>query len=273
LLWLAWRTGLFARVGVASLVGAQFVSGLDVYFLRQHAIAGDAPIRETARFIAEAHEKKYGERLILVPTFEKLSRKMPPDTVLIEHSIMAKLGLGVRVVADGYGWQGAIDYLGHDSPNDTARLFRSFGINRSLRFGDPRYEGPSHAARESVYLRWLTAYTTSEQSVDDAKLARILTLPRDVALAREPTRIAWLVCRDDAARGLYTPRGLAKRTPLQAFATELRTDSPLSYLQAANVVALDPRCADTRAWSGAISGEFSRGMSLGDVSLWVRTRR
>ncbi|MGC4065590.1 MAG: hypothetical protein QM784_13275 [Polyangiaceae bacterium] len=273
LLWLTWRRGLLARIGVGSLVAAQFVSGLDVYFLRQHAMIGDSPIRETARFIANAHEKKYDERLILVPTFEKLARQMTSDTVLLEHTMMAKLGLGVRVVADGNGWQGAIEYLDHTAPKDTARLFRDFGITKSLRFGDPRYDGLGNAARELAYLRWLVAYRKREYVTDDAKLTDVLPNPHDTNLAAEPTRIAWLVCRDQAMRGLYSPRGLAQAHPLQTFASDLRGESPLLWLRSANAVAIDVRCEDTRNWTNALTEEFSREMSLNDVSLWIRTKR
>jgi hypothetical protein len=179
----------------------------------------------------------------------------------------------VRVVADGSGWQGAIEYLDHESPTVTARLFQRFGVTDTVRYGEPSDLGPMETARELVYCRWVQAYARREHRIHEAKLFPVTAVPRDEALAVEPTRIAWLDCESPHPQGLYAPRGLAEGQPIEAFAQARLRDEPEQVLKAANAVALRDSCPDSAGLHGVLSRDFSRRATAGKTGHWVRTRR
>lgn len=265
--------GRLMGLAAAALVVVQVIDGLDVYFIRTHAMIGDSPIRAVSSLLSDGHRKIYDERRVLTSTFEKVGSLLTSDTVLLQHTVMAKLGLGVRVVADGTGWQGAIEYLDHESPIATDSLMRSMGVNKVIRYGDPGGVNPDEAARELVFMRWLGCYGSYERQVNEAKLTNLRHDPVDGPLAAEPTRIAWLDCEVGGRRGIYTPRGLSLGLPLESFNDQTFHQSPVQAVDGANALILRESCSYSNEWSSALSGTFARKMNAGSVSLWVRTSR
>ncbi|HMA96653.1 MAG TPA: hypothetical protein VKP30_28400, partial [Polyangiaceae bacterium] len=271
---LVWRRGRLPRAAAAVMVLSQLVSGLDVYFIRTHVMLGDSVIRELSLLLASGHEGKYQQRYSVVdPTFEQTARALNAETVLLQHNYQARLGLGVRVVSDGPGWQGAIEYLDHDSPQSTAQLMRGFGVNEVFRRGEHGGMSPTDAAREIVLLRWLQSYGKRERRIEEARLTTIVTEPVRADLAQEPTRIAWLDCNEQASRGLYTPRGLAQGHPIERFSAD-QGQANTNLVHRATALVLNQQCADYHEWVAGVNTMFVQSsLTAGPLSLWVRTAK
>lgn len=267
------RLGRLARAFSGLLVAVQIVLGLDVYFIRKHNMLGDSPIRVVSELLAKGHQGKYAERLEVEGTFEKMRKALGDDTVLLQHYVMARLGIGVRVVADGVGWQGAIEYLHHDSPMVTAELMQRLGVNAVARYGNPDGLDPTNAARELVFHRWLQVFGGADQHIDDASITRLLPKPKDATLAAEATRIAWLDCRGPLPRGLYTPRGLNLGLPTLRFTEEQLRAAPIQTLRDANGLVIRQTCPTLWDASWDVFGDFERRATSEDVAIWVRIRR
>jgi hypothetical protein len=270
---LAHRLGWFARGAAGVLVAVQLTSGLDVYFIPTHIMLEDSPIRAVSDLFSQGYRGNYQRRLSINPTPEKIAGFLNHDTVLLQHTVLDKLGLGVRVVVDGMGSQGAIEYLDHATPNETAALMRSFGVNRAVRYDDPGGVSPAEAGREVVFLRWLGAYGGYERVISEAKLTNLRTLPADRGLAQEPTRIAWLECQGATPRGLYTPRGLAMGQPLQRTAGDALGLDAERFVARANALIIRESCPHSGQWLRTLAGDFSHRMSAGELRIWIRTRR
>ncbi len=269
----AYKKGKASRIAAGALVVVQVVGGLDVYFIRTHVMIGDSVIRAVSSLLSDGHRNVYDERFVVASTFQKLGSYLTTDAILLQHTVMAKLGLGVRVVADGTGWQGAIEYLQHDSPQVTASLMQGFGVNKAVRYNDPGGLNLEDSARELVFLRWLNSYGGHERIVNEAKLTNVLPRPTNAALALEPTRIALLDCQMGTRRGLYTPRGLALGQTLQQFTEQELKESPEPVVDGANALIMRDSCPEFGTWSAALSSRFARRMSAGPINLWVRTSR
>lgn len=270
-LYLVWRKGVWARLGTGALVTAQIASGLDVYFMQTHMMLADSPIRALTEYLAAAHTGKYAERYVVSPTEEKVAAVLPPDAVLLSHIYQSRLGLGVRVVADGAGWQGAIEYLQHGSPADTADLLNRLGVSHVMRHPDPKALSNRDMAREIVFQRWLALYTDPERNYDDATLAKVASLPRDAALAGQPTRIAVFDCAARASVGIYTPRGLGQGEAFKTLPWDALIQNESDELNATTVIVQKGACRLSPELQGILNDRFAKRFDAGQTSIWLRT--
>lgn len=271
-LYLVWRRGTWARFGVGTLVAAQIASGLDVYFMQTHMMLADSPIRALTEHLAAAHQHKYAERYVVSPTEEKVAAALPANAVLLSHIYQSRLGLGVRVVADGLGWQGAIEYSLHDSPAATATLFHGLGVSHVLRRADSKVLSPSEVSREIVFHRWLAVYTHHERVYDDATLATVMSFPRDSTLAHQATRIAWFDCSVRTSIGIYTPRGLVEQVALKILPLSAVQPSEANELDATTAVVRHGACKLPAELESALTGHFDKRFEAGSASIWLRTK-
>lgn len=272
LLYLVWRSGTWARFGVGTLVAAQIALGLDVYFMQTHMMLADSPIRALTEYLAAAHKGKYAERYVVSPTEEKVAAALPPNAVLLSHIYQSRLGLGVRVVADGVGWQGAIEYSLHDSPAATAALFQGLRVSHVLRRADSNPPIPSELSREIVFHRWLALYTEHQRVYDDAMLTSVRSLPRDSRLAHQPTRIAWFDCSVRSSIGIYTPRGLLDQVVLKTLPLSAVQPSESNELAETTAMVRHGACKLPAELESALSGHFDERFEVGSTSIWLRTK-
>ena len=267
---LAWSRGAVVKVAVGLLVLLQWVWGSDVYFFRTHSMSGDSPIRATGEFLGAAHRGVYDQRLSLSPTFEKIAALLPKGARALFHRERLRLGLGIQFVEDTPGWQGAIEYLDTISPEATFELLRSIGVTHAL-WGKNRGTLPrADVAREAVFARFIAEYITLEATVDGWEVGTVRSVPNDATSANAPTAIAWLVCNTDAAPGQYSPQGLAASKPTRPYS---KTSSAKIELAMSNVAVTKASCDALSAELAVVNQEFVQMGQIGDLTMWVRSKR
>lgn len=126
---LAWQWGLFARLGVGVLVilqvswGAKFMLGggeprvAALMSMWKSDISSDPAVSPYDRFRSN---------------YQKLSKLLPSDAVVLLHSHHVHLGIHRRTVADWTGWQYLIDYRPMKTPRDLYLRYRELGITHMI---------------------------------------------------------------------------------------------------------------------------------------------
>jgi hypothetical protein len=266
LVMLLWHRGALARGGVALLVVSQAIAGSDAYFYRVHAMAGDAPIKAFVDFVSLGQKGQYKEQLRVWGDVNRndLSKHVPRGGKVLAHHLVEQLGLGVPSVTDGMGWQAALDYLAQPSPADTLAIWRSLGITHLVWKDSVQSRDRDFLAREAVFQRAVALYVPRFEPVGQYQFGA-LDWHAQPATAQVPTRIAWIGCGGDLETGIYTPRDYA-----EGHAPAVRGLTP-AVLADANVVMRHLPCGfPSPEVEGAINGQFSRRVQLGDVLLLAR---
>lgn len=268
---LAWRMGPLVRGAVGMLVALQLVWGGDVYFYRQHAMAGDNPLKALVDHLGSGQEHRYEERDRPVADLLQLGELLPQGAKPVLHGLDGRLGIKHEFLVDELGWQGAIDYAALESPAATFALWRKMGATHVSWFRNRGATSPEDLAREAVFARTLQQYTIEAVSVGGRLMARLSDGPMDARATSAPTRIAWLGCGGDPPTGIYATRELAPRNPSIALSEQSLRDGPLQALAWANALVLRPSCDAVSAIMGSLRTEFEARIDAGDVSVWVRT--
>jgi hypothetical protein len=263
------RRGALARGAVALLVVSQAVAGSDVYFYRNHGMAGDAPIKVFTDFVSLGQKGQYKDQLRVWDDVDRndLSRRVPKGGKVLAHHLVEQLGLGVPSVTDGVGWQAAIDYLAQPTPADVLALWRSLGIT-CISWKDPvQPRDRDFLAREAVFQRATALYVPRFETVGKYPFGA-LDLGALPAAARVPTNIAWIGCGGDLETGIYTPRDYA-----EGHAPTVR-GLTVPVLAGANVVMRHPSCGfPSPEVERAIGAEFTQRVQVGDILLLARNER
>ena len=268
---LAWRAGVVVRAGIVLLVLFQVAWGADVYFIRSHAMLGDSVLKELVNLLGAGQNGAYDERRRLHGgSFESVAKRLPEHAKVLVHQHHDRLGLLHESVSDTIGWQGAIDYLLLETPNSTVELWRKLGVTHAVWWPDAGGMSPEEVAREAGFARAIDQWGTNPEDIGDRRLSALATIPRDATQAARPTRIAWLGCGGDPPLGIFTPSGLAERTPERKLTEDAVRSAPLSAIADADALVLRPGCSTLTGVEAQVAQQFKQMIKAGDVALWVR---
>lgn len=271
ILFVAWQQGRAVRLVLTVLVALQVVWGADVYFIRTHSMLGDSPLKKLVDYMALGQEGRYAEhRKLHFGSLEKVGAVLPPHAKVLLHEKHDRLGLGAASIADTLCWQGAVDYSVLDTPDAAAALWKTMGATHVMWWDDLGMPYHDYMAREAVFARTVDLWGGDVDSIDDKRLTKLTTEPRDRKSSAAPTRIAWLGCGDDPELALYTPRGLVKREKESALSADTVRDKPLDALAAANAVILRETCGGFDKVRGELPSQWRRIDRSGGLSVWVR---
>ena len=268
---LAWQCGLLVRAAVVALVAFQVLWGADVYFIRSHSMIGDSPLKATIDFVGAGHQGRFDERRRLQGgILQAVGERLPPHAKVLDHDRHDRLGLQAASISDSLCWQGAVDYMVHETPDYTAWLWRKLGATHVMwwhDFGDP---WPEEMAREAAFYRALDLWCDAGETIGDKRLCKLQRKARDPSKSAMPTKIAWLGCGNDPALALFTPRGLVQRTPESDLDIEAVRSAPLDALAKANAIILRSSCDYLGNAVAEIPREFRQMRRAGPVTIWVR---
>jgi hypothetical protein len=269
---LGWQQGPVVRTGITALVSVQLVWGSDIYFIRTHAMLGDSPIRAAGELLGAAHQGRYVERFARPGSLQAIGDRLPSGATLLVHDVEEKLGARAETVLDSPGRQGAIDYLLLDSPRVVEALWRQLGVTHVVWLPHWRGMGRDDLGREAVFDRALYQFMQASEDREHFRFAPLGSTPKDATEAAEPTRIAWLACREAPMLGIYSLGGLSAQTPDVPLGDGALGGAPLDALGAANAIVLDHSCPNLGAAVAAIPAEFTLVTRPGEREVWVRTR-
>jgi hypothetical protein len=267
----AWQGGLVVRILLTLLVAFQMVWGADVYFLRAHAMIGDSPLKSFVDYVSAGHYKRYADqRRLPGGVMKAIGDRLPEHAKLLIHERHDRLGIMAETVSDTLGWQGAIDYLLLDTPDQTAKLWRDLGATHAMWWPECGSMSPEELAREAGFARSLELWCESQDSVDDKRLCRLAANPNNREASSRPTKIAWFGCGGDPELALYSPSGLAHRSPERSFTDAKLRENPGESLRDANALVVRQSCSDWTAVAEAVTRDFKSVITAGDVALWIR---
>jgi hypothetical protein len=270
-LFVAWQQGRAVRLALTVLVALQLVWGADVYFIRTHSMIGDSPLKALVDYMALGQEGRYAEhRKLHFGSLQKVGAELPPHAKVLLHEKHDRLGLGAASIADTLCWQGAVDYAVLDRPDAAAALWRQMGATHVMWWADLGMPWHDYMAREAVFARTVDLWGGDVDSIDDKRLTKLRSEPRDKVSSASPTKIAWLGCGDDPALALYTPRGLIKREPDSPIGADALRDNPHEAMAAANAVILRGSCGGYDKAREELSSHFKRIDRSDGLDVWVR---
>jgi len=143
-----WQMGAVARAGLIALVGLQIVWGGDALFFSEPQRIIDA-----LEMIRTGYEKRADTRFDkFMGTQVELSRRLPPDAVVLFHNTRLSLGVGRKVLQDMAGFQALISYRGIETPRQLYDLYRSHGITHIVH---ERGVAPALSKEEEVMFLFL----------------------------------------------------------------------------------------------------------------------
>ncbi len=274
----SWQMGSRAvRVGLVLLVGLQLAWRSDTFFFRNHAMIGDAPIKAFVDYLSPTGEKPNSDRRYPGEDLAAIGAALPRGAHVVAHDLYQSMGSGVWLVVDNPWWEGGLEYLQTDSPEQTVATLRRFRATHVL-WPEHTSRPPEDMGRDAVLAR--TTLTYGEQPLHVAGF-EIVPLrpasadsrrPADRQLAASPTRIAWLTCAPNRGLGLYSPTGLGSGTPVALLdAARLKAD-PNATLAGANVALTRGGCAEADAARNVLSAQFAPVMEESGTTLWARAR-
>ena len=263
----AWRTRSVAvRGAIALLAGLQIVWGGDSYLLRSQEMLAALPLRALGPAGQEhpfARNPYPGEEL------EEIGTRLPKGSRLVGHDFYQSLGVGVPAITDNPDWQGSIEYLQVDQPDQVMRRWLALGGTHLLWPWSKEPRPPEDLARDTVFGRTSVAFTDSAFSVAGYQVAELINRPAPESM-RTHTLIAWLGCGSERSLGVYTPAGLANNTLEKPLSQQQLKRNPTAALAEINTLWFKWDCEDSRAILPIITQQFTKVMVTGGVELWVR---
>jgi len=266
----AWRTKSMAlRGAVVTLVGLQVIWGGDTYLIRSHEMLGALPLR-AAGIAGEEHpfpRNDYPEARL-----SEIGARLPKGAQLVVHDFYQSIGVGVQTISDNPDWQGAIDYLQIDQPEQVLHRWLTLGGTHLLWPFSKENRAPEDLARDTVFGRASVAFTDSSFSVAGYQVAQIVNRPAPASMQNR-TLLAWLGCGGDRTLGVYTPAGFASGTLEKPLAHDQLKSDPTLALAEVNTLWFRWDCKDSKAILPIISEQFTKVMTTGPYELWVRIPR
>jgi hypothetical protein len=266
---LAWRHGKIpVRAALLTLVLFQIVWGADLYFLRNHAMAGDSLLKVATDRIAAGHEKRYKDRLTFPGGMDVVTPALPKDAKVLIHNIRLSLGIGRPVVDDENSWQLGIDYLAYATPEKTFATWRKLGITHAVWVHQQAGGSYEQVAREATFAHALEVYGGKVTSIGGYQ---VMPLSRKSAKgARTPTRVAWLGCGGDPPLGVYTPAQIVTRQAERLIAPADLASDAKGQLADVPVAVLRSACGSMSPASAELRASFKQMFTVGDISVWTR---
>ena len=267
----AWQKGLAVRAALVLLVAFQVVWGGDVYFIRSHAMIGDSPLKALVDHMALGQQKRYGDqRRLHFGSLHAVGERLPPGAKVLVHEKHDRLGLGAASISDTLCWQGAVDYMVLDTPDQAMALWRKMGATHVMWWDDLGMPWHDYLGREAVFARTVDLWGGDFEYIGDKLLTKLQATARDAAKSAAPTKIAWLSCRDEPLLGLYSARGLVERRVETALSVDFVRDAPLEAVAAANVAILRGSCDFFDRANAELPSQFRRISRAGEFTVWVR---
>jgi hypothetical protein len=268
---MAWQLGLLVRAMVTLLVAFQLIWGADVYFLRAHAMVGDSPLKSLVDYASAGHYRRYSDqRAVPGGVMKSIGERLPPHAKLLIHDRHDRLGIMAETITDGLGWQGAIDYMLLETPDEAAKLWRKLGATHAMWWTDRGGMSPEALAREASFVRTVEHGCESQERVDNKAMCKLTGNASNPVLASHPTKIAWLGCEGDPELGVYSPSRLASRSPERSFSEADLRKNPVEALRDANALVVRPSCGYWEDISEAVERDFNSAIKAGEVAIWVR---
>lgn len=267
---------MLPRLGLAALVGLQFVWGLDVPFIGTHAMAHTSPIRLAAELAWSGYRKDYTARLHPFGDYLSAGQTLPKGAKVLVHEMHVHAGLMSMSVSDWGGWQGGLSYGRFASPAELLRTLRSWGVTHVL------WEKANNRDFDSIggdlaFSELVTKHVGRVDTFGGLGLAPLSTTP----VAERPyDPVLFWGCPGGYQPGLYPFAAMS--VPLQggpprsAFPAPLRADAPSANedpndaVDRAGFIAFDPGCHGPLPPSA--TRDFTRVVSRKNLQLWVRVR-
>lgn len=265
----AWRTNsLPLRGAIVTLVGLQIVWTGDAYLLRSQELLAALPLRALSFDKEDPFPRNGFPGEALAPIGERL----PKGSRLVGHDFYQSVGVGVPAITDNPDWQGAIDYLQIEPPDEVLRHWLELGGTHLLWPYAKEARRAEDMARDAVFGRASVAFTDSSFEVAGYRVAEIIDRPAPKSM-QSPTMLAWLGCGSERNLGVYTPAGFANGTVEKALTREDLQRDPTAALAEVNTLWFKWDCEDSRAILSIISQQFTKVMVTGEHELWVRMPR
>jgi hypothetical protein len=151
-LWKAWQLGQPVRAAVAALVAVQVLWSGDLMFSGKDRIQGSLALI-TSGFDGRAATRYASYR----SEVRDLSAALPPDAVVVLHTMHGSLGLDRRVLLDWMGFQSLIDYRTMQRSRDLHDRFRALGVTHVV-VGASGGAPPSTRQEELVFSAFLARH-------------------------------------------------------------------------------------------------------------------
>lgn len=268
---LAWRTHMFARVGVAALVALQVIWGGDVPFIPSHSMLHASAPSAAAEFLASGYKGDREGRLRPFGVYSQIGRALPEGAVTLLHEELLSLGIGSRRVSDCMGTQGAISYGQLGSSREVDELLRGLGVTHVVA---DRKRSRSHAslASDFMFYSWLE-HTIEARYFGSLTLSKMPLRAPETESSKDAV-VAVLGCKPRGyAAGTYLLRDLNRSAhestaPFPAPRAPLRS-TPGDYVAPADVefVVTFEGCAIP----GRLKSQgFRELVRRNEETLWVR---
>jgi hypothetical protein len=270
---LAWQANVFARVGVAAMVGLQVVWGGDVPFVPAHAMMRAPPLEATIDLLGGALTTK-GKRKNWLDVFHtgvELGKSLPPGSRLLLHEQNPRIGIGVPVVSDAAGFQGGLAYGGMRGPAELYATLRRMKVTHvAWRRGQSR--SWDSLAGDLVFHDFALRYTAKPQSKGGWTVAPLVDRPAEPELGDE---VLYLGCDSSYRMGVYRLRDLAvpslgkhKRADYPAPSVPLASaDAAKDWVARVRYVVHEPRCV--KELPAGVESRFSKVATRKGVDLWA----
>ena len=263
---LAWRMHSAARIAVSTLVLAQAICSVEVYFAY-------ANYSDTLSLITSAARGTYAAKLAsFQERYSAIQEELPKDAILLVHDYHALLGLGRKTIADAAAWQGGLNYL--QAPTDRGvyetlkRLGATHLLWRTLQSQDWDSQGANF-----VFLSFVQRHTKAITSDSDFSLAEMPTEPPPLSTTVPQVLVA--VCPGSYPNGIHPITSLNKPgldrgrvafpAPVVSTDTIAEKRAALSQVQ---FVLLNRRCQPEV--SPLLGGNFKLAARRGNDEQWVR---
>jgi hypothetical protein len=275
---LAWRSGVWARMGVAALVTAQVVWGGDLPFVRSHRMMDISHLHLAIDRIASGFDRDYTRRHRFLHYNELVDagRALPPSAKVLVHEEHLHLGLQHASVNDSPDWQGGISYGRFPSPAALDDGLRGLGITHIL-VTTGLSKDEDALPGDIVFFDYITHFARRWRTFG---AFTIFELPSTRPSGKPYGDILWLGCENLYKKGRYSMtdmmspfRGNTDRNPYPPprvpvsgnDVTELDT-----MVNDVDAVAVDSVCQGLQP--SKLAWQFVSVPNRGSLRVWVRRR-
>jgi hypothetical protein len=129
---LAWRAGVFGRIGIVLLCAVQTIWGAGVLVIPSHSYTGSS-LKASFDLLGSGFvTERRGKRFEAFPDWAKAGGSLPKNAKVLVHHEDIHAGLRRQSVSDSAMWQGLINYGRATSPKQIHSLLRGLGVTHVL---------------------------------------------------------------------------------------------------------------------------------------------
>ncbi len=266
-----WKTGRWARLGVACLVLTQLAWGADALVYEGHS-----RINESLTLMRSGFEGKAKTRLDRYMRDTRLiDERLPKDAVLLFHNTRLALGVNRRVYQDLAGYQSMISYRKIQNARQLIEMYRSFGITHIVH---ERGRWKALTRQEDVVFSVFAQHYAGPRF--RAGIYEVIELPEELP-PKEPDYQVLCLGLFGYPNGLYQTGQLSTLEPLPP---ELKSyslprvpvglDQARDHLDKADVVLSFPTLTLPGPLKSALNHRYKQVFSFpGQVTVYVRRKK